>query len=560
MPKGVRISLANKCQLLFGLAVVLILCAALSVGAVRMQTLVHEGQQDAGRKLAKAWLAAMLVQDKPVWPSGPTGQQGVSSGEAALFSLVDRADFEKARQKDAFLDQAIERFETHPYPREWFKLVRDFPQEDYYRYATAVRRSDLLRERNRSGAGAGAPGSATHPHTEMPASSDPLEKVLLIRFGAELAQQQLLLNRVYLVAAGLFAGLLAIGTFWYITTRIILSPVRVLRDTAAKVAEGGLNIRSEISTGDEYEELSDAFNTMLENLKKNQEQLQSINKSLDLKLGELAQTNVNLYEANKVKGEFLANVSHELRTPLNSIIGFAEVLGESLKSGDSGDSATDEKRLRYVANIITSSRRLLDLINDLLDLAKIEAGRMEVRVSSLSIADSVEGLMALMKPQAEKNSIVLKLKIEPDIPVIQTDAGKLQQILFNFLSNAIKFTPSGGTVTLSAKLLPSPRAADPSKMLCVSVADTGPGIPIEKHEVIFEKFTQLDSTVTRAHSGTGLGLTISRDLATLLRGRIELDSDTGKGATFSLIIPLSLEPRSMPLMPDLADSMPASAG
>ena len=219
----------------------------------------------------------------------------------------------------------------------------------------------------------------------------------------------------------------------------------------------------------------------------------------------------------------------------------------------------DGKYRRYVSNIIVSSRRLLDLINDLLDLAKIEAGRMDLRVSSVSVADTAEGLTTLMKPQAEKNRITLDHRVDPNIPLVQTDAGKFQQILFNLLSNALKFTPPHGRVTLSAQLMPDSNTVPLSegdqthrRWLSVSVADTGPGIALEHHEQIFDKFTQLDSTVTREHSGTGLGLAISRELATLLQGRIELDSDTGQGATFSLIIPLSLESRHNPLMP-LAD-------
>lgn len=551
MPKGVRVSLANKCQLLFGLAVVLILTAALSVGAVRMQTLVHEGQRDAARKIADAWLAQMLQPDAP-----PTPRHSSEAG--IVISVLPAGEFETAVQQDTFLNQAIRQFKKKPPSDEVFRLIHTEGDEEYYRYARAVRQSHF-NPANRENAQSGGGRETTSSSAALDAAGvpDPLQAVLLVRFGAQLAQQQLLLNRVYLVAAGLFAGLLAIATFWFITTRIILSPVRVLRDTAAKVSTGDLRIRSDINTGDEFEQLSDAFNTMLENLKNNQDQLQSVNKSLDLKLVELAQTNVSLYEANKVKGEFLANVSHELRTPLNSIIGFAEVLGESLKNRD---DPADEKRLRYVNNIATSSRHLMDLINDLLDLAKIEAGRMDLRISRLNIADTAEGLINLMRPQAEKNSIELKVKLEPAIPLVETDPGKVQQILFNFLSNAIKFTPPGGTVTLSARLIPSEPADgqdQSSKKLCVSVIDTGPGIAPDKHELIFEKFTQIDPTVTRAHSGTGLGLTISRELAALLQGKITLDSDIGQGATFSLIIPLQLRSESTPLMPDdLATASP----
>jgi signal transduction histidine kinase len=549
---SVRISLANKCQLLFGAAVLLIITAALSVGWVRMQTLVREGQQEAAQKLAEVWLTGFVEADNAAFvpPQRPT--QPGQRDEQATFHAVPKADFDPAAADDPFFAAALDYFASRPDRRHFFRMVNDDDGKTICLYARAVRESDLLRLRQ-----AQAPTPPPAPKLEPASIPNPLEFVLLISLHSDLAHRQLMLNRVYIVAAGLLAGLLAIGTFWFITTRIILSPVRVLRDTAAKISEGDLAIRSDINTGDEFEQLSDMFNTMLENLKRNQDQLRSINKSLDLKLGELAEANVTLYEANKIKGEFLANVSHELRTPLNSIIGFAEVLEESIKTAP---EPANEKQLRYVSNIIASSRQLLDLINDLLDLAKIEAGRMELRVGSLSVADTCEGLINLIRPQAEKRNIKLTLALEPNIPLVQTDAGKFQQILFNFLSNAVKFTPPEGSVTLSAKLLPATKAgqtregAEPPPEVRVSVADTGPGISADQHERIFEKFTQLDSTVTREHSGTGLGLTISRELAHLLQGRIELESDLGKGATFSLIIPLSLEPKTVPLMPDLAET------
>ncbi|MCX5660619.1 MAG: ATP-binding protein [Planctomycetota bacterium] len=211
----------------------------------------------------------------------------------------------------------------------------------------------------------------------------------------------------------------------------------------------------------------------------------------------------------------------------------------------------------------------------------------------MSVEDTTEGLLNLIRPQAEKRGIELRLKVEPNIRPVLTDASKFQQIVFNFLSNAIKFTPQGGQVTLSASLvhaaptLPAPAptppegeghgegedaesaaaaiasaqapapapvaAAPPEPRLCVSVSDTGPGIPLEMQERIFEKFTQLALQVTKEHEGTGLGLTICRELTALLQGQIILDSIPGKGATFSLVIPLSLEARSAPLMPDLAE-------
>ena len=300
--------------------------------------------------------------------------------------------------------------------------------------------------------------------------------------------------------------------------------MRVLQETAEKVSEGDLNIRSDISTGDEFQQLSETFNTMLANLKQSDDQLRAVNKSLDVKLGQLAEHNVALYEANRLKSEFLANVSHELRTPLNSILGFADLLK---------DSARDPKSTRYIQNILFSGRNLLDLINDLLDLAKIEAGKMEIRSEPLSLNDLFEGLISVLKPLSEQKQLTIQPLMAAEVPIIHTDPVKLQQVLYNFLSNAIKFTPAGGRIELRAE-----RADDVS--VRISVTDRGPGIAPEKQEVIFEKFRQADASHTRTHGGTGLGLAISKELTALLGGTIGVDSQPGRGASFWVVLPLRI--------------------
>jgi signal transduction histidine kinase len=337
------------------------------------------------------------------------------------------------------------------------------------------------------------------------------------------------LNRAFILLAGVIAGTLATGVLYIIITRLILQPVRILQETAEKVSDGDLNIRSDISTGDEFEQLSDTFNIMLANLKMSDEQLRSTNKGLDLKLGQLAETNVALYESNRLKSEFLANVSHELRTPLNSILGFADLLRESVREN------TDPKAVRYVQNILTSGRNLLDLINDLLDLAKIEAGRMDVRSEPLPLADLFEGLINLLKPLAEAKELTIISSVAADVPILQTDPAKLQQVLYNLLSNAIKFSPVAGRIDLTA-------LAEDADHVRVSVRDQGPGIEPGKQEVIFEKFRQIDGSVTREHSGTGLGLAISRELVALLGGTMGVQSVMGEGATFWVILPLITQP------------------
>ncbi|MEM7624742.1 MAG: HAMP domain-containing sensor histidine kinase [Planctomycetota bacterium] len=549
MLKGIRISLANKCQLLFGLAVVLVMTAALTVVGWRMQTLVERAPQRRAQDLAEMWLAGQIdlgnaierveVRDDPEFETG------------VVVSLIHDDEIDAYTVEDAFLADAVARFEEIPTANEAFESMRGESGQLHFRYVRAVRASDVARMKGTFEAGVDAAGLA-----------DPIRQLLVVRLRDQEAVVQQTLNRIYIVAAGLFAGLLAIAVFYYITTRIILSPVRVLRGYAERVSEGDLLIRSDINTGDEFEQLSDMFNTMLESLKANQDELTSANKTLDMKLIDMAESNVALFEANKVKGEFLANVSHELRTPLNSIIGFAEVMQETLE-GRTGP--IDEKRQRYASNIIVSSRRLLDLINDLLDIAKIEAGKMTLRLAKASVTDTLEGLVTLIRPEADKRGVRVFLDVAPRLPLITTDPGKLQQIVFNFLANAVKFTPTGGTVTLRALATNAagrtvatggPRAIPGNGVapvggvlgeasgdhdvthLRICVADTGPGIAEADQHRIFEKFTQLDPGVTKTHGGTGLGLTIAHELTGMLGGEIEVDSAPGRGATFIVTLPL----------------------
>ena len=205
----------------------------------------------------------------------------------------------------------------------------------------------------------------------------------------------LFMNRLWIVVAGLLAATGAMVAFYTITQRVILRPIRQLRAMVNNVAEGNYDTRSAIRTGDEYERLSDAFNHMLDNLMDSQHKLERANAQLDAKISELSGKNVELYKANKLKSEFLANMSHEFRTPLNAILGFAELLREK-------PAADAEKSRRWAENIISSGRSLLNMINDLLDLAKAEAGKMELRVEKTSIPQLLEGLTAFFSRTGEE--------------------------------------------------------------------------------------------------------------------------------------------------------------
>ena len=293
---------------------------------------------------------------------------------------------------------------------------------------------------------------------------------------------------------------------------------------------GDLTVRSSLRTGDELEELSRAFDQMLDEVNKVQQSLRAMNESLDLKVVELSEANVGLFESNRLKSEFLANVSHELRTPLNSIIGFAELLSEIARI----DPNADPKRVRYITNILTSARMLLDMINELLDMAKIEAGRMSAAVVSSSIADIIEGLETIMRPQGMAKQLKMVVTVAEDLPAVETDPGKLQQILYNFLSSAFKFSPAGGEIRIIAEAV----SMDSRGAIRISVVDQGPGVPFDLQDTIFEKFRQVDASHTKSHGGTGLGLAICRELATILGCTVGIHSEPGRGSTFFVEVPI----------------------
>jgi signal transduction histidine kinase len=336
-----------------------------------------------------------------------------------------------------------------------------------------------------------------------------------------------LINRVAAMVAGLLGATGAMIAFYWITQRVILRPIRQLRALVNNVAEGNLDVRSTILTGDEYERLAEAFNHMLDTIEAAQNKLRSANRQLDIKIVELSERNIELYKANKIKSEFLANMSHEFRTPLNAILGFAQVLR------DKSSLLKKDKGQRYAENIITSGNRLLHMINDLLQLAKAEAGRLELRIEQGVLTQIAEALVSSFTLQTTEKRIRTRIHIDTEVPMLQTDIGKVQQILYNLFSNAVKFTPRRGRIELSAHMLDE-------RMVRIAVSDTGDGIALKDQEKIFEKFRQVDGSLTRETHGSGLGLAICKELATMLAGSIGLESEPVKGSVFWLDIPVTL--------------------
>ena len=240
---------------------------------------------------------------------------------------------------------------------------------------------------------------------------------------------------------------------------------------------------------------------------------------------ELEVANAQIAEISRLKSEFLANMSHELRTPLNAILGFSEILKDNLVE------LTPEQRQECLENIHTSGKHLLELVNDVLDLSKIEAGRMELAYDHFGVLSAVKEVHNVIRSLSERRDINLSIDVVPEDLEVKADKSKLKQVLYNLLSNAIKFTPQGGRVWVNARA--------EGDDLVVAVGDTGVGIPVEHHARIFDEFYQLDSATTRQIEGTGLGLSLTRRLVELHGGAIGLTSEPGEGSVFTFRLPLA---------------------
>jgi signal transduction histidine kinase len=240
---------------------------------------------------------------------------------------------------------------------------------------------------------------------------------------------------------------------------------------------------------------------------------------------EIEAKSAQLEVASRHKSEFLANMSHELRTPLNAIIGFSEVLGEKF-FGELND-----KQNEYVDDILSSGRHLLSLINDILDLSKIEAGRMELEITTFYLPDAIENAILLIRERASRHGIKLDRSIDERLGEFSGDERKVKQVLVNLLSNAVKFTPEGGQIKVEAGL--------GDHAVIISVTDTGIGIAKEDQEAIFEEFRQASGSYAHKREGTGLGLTLTRRFVEMHGGKIWVESEVGKGSKFSFTLPMS---------------------
>jgi signal transduction histidine kinase len=325
-----------------------------------------------------------------------------------------------------------------------------------------------------------------------------------------------------LLAAFLVAG---IGLS-VLLARHLVRPIKQMRTASARIGAGAYDERIELGRRDELGGLADELNRMAASLQASvqglEQKVEERTRELQQVLAELSRKGRQLEVASQHKSEFLANMSHELRTPLNAIIGFSQVLRQRLFG------PINEKQEEYLDDILSSGNHLLSLINDVLDLSKVEAGQVELEVASFSLREALERGVVMVRETATKHGVRLSLELAPGVHLVEGDERRLRQVIFNLLSNAVKFTPEGGEVVVAT--------ASRDHEVLISITDTGPGIPLEDHERIFEEFQQTDVGV-RQRDGTGLGLALSKRLVELHGGRIWVESEPGHGSRFVFTLP-----------------------
>lgn len=542
-------SLERKCRLLFGLALLALITTSFWIYATRTRHVMEAQQVDSAHSLVPqilwrrhlTWYAEQIAErtssEDRAEDSSDEEEKRPDDQKQQLVTAMNWNDFKQylGSSEELKLDGSWDLILPDGTPssdegheallefRGGGEVRRSFQYDDkgtrHLHYFEAVRTTDsCLKCHNGKHA-------REYRNNEFAAMAS-------VRLSMSDVEHEISRNRAILLASAIVTTFMAMLVAYVIVRYIIVKPVLHLKDVSDEIARGNLNLRAEINTGDEFEELSHAFNRMLRHMTTVNEELRGVNDNLDAKVDLLAQANMELFNSNAMKDEFLATMSHELRTPLNSILGFSDVLA--------GASNLDDRQKRYVDNIRTSGRNLMVQINDLLDLAKIESGQMKPVPVQVDVRELIENQRNQLLPLADQKNIELR-SLFPDepLPLLNQDIGKLRQILTNLLSNAIKFTPEGGRIRIAAQMIDDDNIE-------ISVEDTGIGIPMHEQDQIFEKFRQGTTSsgdrdhMKREYGGTGLGLSIVRELSRLLGGDVFLESEFGKGSIFMVHLPVEV--------------------
>lgn len=373
---------------------------------------------------------------------------------------------------------------------------------------------------------------------------------LVVRYDAERTYAQVIAqrNRTLVIAISLLP--IAVALIYLMVTRLVRHPVENLAEKAKRFAEGDMSISVDVKTEDEIGVLGKTFNYMVGSVSSSSKRLEEeierktalLNERTRL-LGLLERANRDLREMDRLKSTFLANMSHELRTPMNSIIGYTDLLIDRV------DGPVNEDQEKSLKRVAANAKHLLQLINDILDISKIESGKVELAIKEIDLRWLIDSVIPTFEPSIKQRGLTLSITIDERLPLIYGDEERIKQILINLLSNAVKFTHRGG-ITISVRLseqgikpIESPIFAE------VCVEDTGIGIKEENLGRIFDKFVQVDLTTVREYEGTGLGLSITRGLVSLHKGMIWATSTYGKGSKFCFTLSLKKEILEKPAEP-----------
>jgi signal transduction histidine kinase len=359
-----------------------------------------------------------------------------------------------------------------------------------------------------------------------------------------------------------FIGISAIIIFINLLIgKFVRRRVKHLVDTTRRFAEGDMDVSVEVKTSDEIGVLGNTFNYMVRRIASFSKELEhevekktSLLNERNVLLDRLSRANNQLREFDQVKSKFLANMSHELRTPMNSIIGYTDLLVDEV------DGPINEEQRNSLQRITTNARHLMKLINDILDLSRIEAGKVELEVTSFTLRELFESLLPIFQPLVARKGLTLDVDLAEDLPPVFGDIDKMKQVMVNLIGNAIKFTEQGGIVIRGRISARGIKAGEAPIFAEVCVVDTGIGIKEEDIDKVFNKFEQADLSTTRQqYEGTGLGLSIVKQLVAMHMGLIWVESEVGKGSKFCFTIPIREDILSSPARPvvelTMADAM-----
>jgi signal transduction histidine kinase len=469
-----------------------------SLGTLQLRAATYQSLQTQAQQLRQ--LLALRVGEDPNLRTY-LGASSTIALSGRNWTLVDHAIAAALSQLGPATNET--RFGFAPPSEDEALLVRI--RSDYRRFSDALKQITAF-----DLAGASAAKNkplltdAINADNDLSAQTDQLAATTRAQTDALIAQNQSSYtgSRNLIIAVGAASILLAL-TLGFVLSWCLIGPIQRTGTRLAEIAAGDFTKHVEVPNRDELGALAVNLNRMNDELQRLYGELETVSRH---------------------KSEFLANMSHELRTPLNAIIGFSELLQQQLVG------ELNEQQLGYVDDVLDAGRHLLSLINEILDLAKVEAGKMELDLADVSLRPTLESGLTMNAERASRAGVALGLTLDPEEITVRADERKLRQVVFNLLSNAVKFTPADGRVDVSASITDG--------VVEVAVADTGPGIAPEDQELIFEEFRQARADSGNRHDGTGLGLPLSRKFIELHGGRLWVESVPGAGSTFRFTLPV----------------------